>query len=63
MERILDCRGWAGPAEPAWAPTTPCYGSEAYGRNWRAYEAASSLACGDYEPGSMREWELRQDAA
>ena len=54
---------WAGPlATGHWREIQPCYGSEAYARDWRAYQAADALADGEFEPGSAREASLREMA-
>lgn len=64
VDRITATLGtWAGPRAPLWTETSPCYGSEAYGRVAGREAARDELADGTYERGSMREHDLRARAA
>ncbi len=54
---------WTGPTNSHWFEVQPCYGSEAYGKNWRAYAAQDDLADGNFEPNTAREFELLNRAS
>lgn len=64
VQAAMDAGKWNGPVDnDHWYETSPCYGSWAYAKNADVYAAADCLADGDYAPGSMREYMLREKAA
>jgi hypothetical protein len=57
--RARDAGTWKGPVgNPHWVSIQPCYGSPAYGKNWKAYAAQDELADGNFDT-QEREEELR----
>lgn len=48
---------------PHWHAIQPCYGSPEYAREWQKWEALADLEEGNYDVGTRREWELREEAS